>query len=774
MARVSAAFQTGREHVSRFGEQFTQLRERVDGFKENISQVADRVIPHFREVMALATGASIVGFVELTREAARSTTELAIQSRELGIPAQRLQALGAAAQEVGVKSDGLFQGLLRLNRALGQVAVEQRDRILDLGAQVSQGVTTKATEVLRGGQKAAMDGLVILRGHGEAAKQVFTDIGKYYDAALPIAQRTRSEAERAYKMVGMDPAGIPTIKQYQAEFSNLMATSQKAREEFRDAGFKVPFENSAEVLKNAKDAGADLGKMFRQLGIETLDAAGKAKPVDDVLIQFAQRFESATDKALLARQAFQLFGDQYAQIIPVLAKGGHAIEDSAAEFTKLGISFDPLALAVGQKLDTAFNRLTVAAKGAGSTILLAFAPALQPLIEGLTGFIKENAHTLKEWGAAIANEAAPAISGLLAAMRGDQGPQLESVQTMVRLFTSLGTVAKFVAGVFKVAFSGIAAVLQPIAALMNSIFGTQFSGASLEIAAIILKVTGVFGVFTSGISAAWSALVLIGTALTSLGSGLLFVATLVGWPAILLAGLVALGAYLLTMGGGWESFKTGVELTWRVITAFAQWVGRGFVDLWDGAMKLIKSAWDGAFTWVTNGINTLTDWFDSLWKKVKSVASAIAGVFSGSSSAQQAAPDAVLPQAAGGGLMRGPGTATSDSILARLSNGEFVVKTRAVMHYGRELFSRLNNMELPRFAEGGLAAFDSLGPNLGNPSLFLHGMAPEPSAHVINLSIDGDRFDGLRAPEQTATNLVRFARQRNVRSAGRAPGWAGG
>ena len=57
---------------------------------------------------------------------------------------------------------------------------------------------------------------------------------------------------------------------------------------------------------------------------------------------------------------------------------------------------------------------------------------------------------------------------------------------------------------------------------------------------------------------------------------------------------------------------------------------------------------------------------------------------------------------AGGGRIRGPGSGTSDSILARLSNGEFVVRAAAVEHYGAGLLSRINQMQIPRFADGGM------------------------------------------------------------------------
>lgn len=50
---------------------------------------------------------------------------------------------------------------------------------------------------------------------------------------------------------------------------------------------------------------------------------------------------------------------------------------------------------------------------------------------------------------------------------------------------------------------------------------------------------------------------------------------------------------------------------------------------------------------------------------------------------------------ASGGLVSGPGTSTSDSISARLSDGEFVIKASAVKHYGVDFFNALNQMQTP-------------------------------------------------------------------------------
>ncbi|OCG60199.1 phage tail length tape measure family protein [Gilliamella sp. Nev3-1] len=60
--------------------------------------------------------------------------------------------------------------------------------------------------------------------------------------------------------------------------------------------------------------------------------------------------------------------------------------------------------------------------------------------------------------------------------------------------------------------------------------------------------------------------------------------------------------------------------------------------------------------------------------------------------------------AATGGYISGPGTSTSDSIPARLSNGEFVVKAESVKKYGLDYLHAINTGRLHRYATGGLVS----------------------------------------------------------------------
>jgi len=54
-----------------------------------------------------------------------------------------------------------------------------------------------------------------------------------------------------------------------------------------------------------------------------------------------------------------------------------------------------------------------------------------------------------------------------------------------------------------------------------------------------------------------------------------------------------------------------------------------------------------------------------------------------------------------GGFINGPGTTSSDSILARLSRGEYIINATTVSKFGTSFFDNLNSGMLPKFNRGG-------------------------------------------------------------------------
>lgn len=126
---------------------------------------------------------------------------------------------------------------------------------------------------------------------------------------------------------------------------------------------------------------------------------------------------------------------------------------------------------------------------------------------------------------------------------------------------------------------------------------------------------------------------------------------------------------------------------------------------------------------------------------------------------------------ASGGLIRGPGSGTSDSILAWLSDKEFVINARAVSHYGPDLFAALNAMRLPRdflsrFNMGGLVrAIAGTMPHFASG-----GMVASAANSPVTFVIDRQSFD-VRASDQTIAKLRRYAVASRLSSAGRKPSW---
>jgi hypothetical protein len=133
---------------------------------------------------------------------------------------------------------------------------------------------------------------------------------------------------------------------------------------------------------------------------------------------------------------------------------------------------------------------------------------------------------------------------------------------------------------------------------------------------------------------------------------------------------------------------------------------------------------------------------------MKSVGAAIAG-------GTTAAGEAAAGQAAGG-YIRGPGTGTSDSILARLSNGEFVMNAGSVRRWGVGLMHSLNNS----FASGGL---------VNVPGFAAGGMTGTP----VHLHLGGQVF-ATSASQSVASALVSEAHRQAMTSAGVKPSWFGG
>lgn len=104
-----------------------------------------------------------------------------------------------------------------------------------------------------------------------------------------------------------------------------------------------------------------------------------------------------------------------------------------------------------------------------------------------------------------------------------------------------------------------------------------------------------------------------------------------------------------------------------------------------------------------------------------------------------------------GGYISGPGTGTSDSIPAYLSNGEYVINAAAVRKLGKRHLDMLNSgIPIPRFADGGMvgtvASLDTSPRNLGS----------------LDISIGGDTYQVFA--DSTQADQLRLAARKHGRT----------
>lgn len=111
-----------------------------------------------------------------------------------------------------------------------------------------------------------------------------------------------------------------------------------------------------------------------------------------------------------------------------------------------------------------------------------------------------------------------------------------------------------------------------------------------------------------------------------------------------------------------------------------------------------------------------------------------------------------------GGHVQGPGTGTSDSILARLSNNEFVMTSRTVDHYGVSFLNALNQRRLPKFASGG-----HVGGKSGSYDGLFNSSNTQSNEVSITINIDSNGNENITTEQKVAQGKeLAMAIQANV------------
>ena len=478
---------------------------------------------------------------------------------------------------------------------------------------------------------------------------------------------------------------------------------------------------------------------------------------------------------------------------------------------------------LGGPLTTAMTALGRVAEQIRKKIVDAFGPGAAAVIDAITNTLNTNSGAI----GAFFDNAAKKIQDLLA----KNGPAIQKLlenigRAAASVFNGLIDAAPALIDFFNnkivPAVESVASALDGLAKLINNVFGTNITGGFIALVVVLGTMTDAFKALfsVSGLVVRGFA-VLVGIVAGTFGTSLLAAAAIVGvvaaalyllvtqvdwaawaqkavdaWNAITNGATTAANllksvwgaiagwfqTYVITptmafftqlwtwISTGWTTAVEGVKAIWGAIVEFFSNIANQIRDVYNSATEAIVAAWNTA-------INSIKGFFTDLLAAAQAKVQPIIDLFrkvvaaaKEANAATAAEGAATGGQFAGGGRVRGPGSSTSDSIPAWLSNGEFVVRAAAVRKYGSALLHAINSGSW-----NGAQAFAVGGP-VSPAAAHRAGVAERVGGggSTLNLSIDGESFPGLMMPEDVGRRLTKFAIKKQTASAGRKPSWVGG
>lgn len=653
----------------------------------------------------------------------------------------------------------------------------------------SAGLLGSAYQALTGGATRAAGTTSLLgtafRGLGQAASAVTTSIGNLLGNLARIGA--------AVAAVGLIRKAIGGVTQAVREGTEANKTQQK------------------DIVDDSNER---VSAYQEQVGFENKLAAIKKKSNDDFLAGRKSAGEAAVEEQEARRAAFKEREKELAQAerLKAIKEDEQRLQEKARIRQAEAVAFAKLASMVGTQAASAFTQLGATIARVQQQVVQGFSPALANIVTGLNSAI---------------SEAAPQINKFFKdvfAMFGTTSGQAKEFFT--KLITGALEFARVTLTIVIAAVKFLGAVFTVIAQTVNGIFGTQWSAQGIAAALLLARLVLGVGGLTLAFKAAGAAITLmwlafsrhpIGALITLIGVLIIYLTTKLDWAAIadraaaawarIKAGAADLYAYfqntpwwLIILDGidklfpgfrqqvlniinkyfelveyikntpWWQIIIDGINL---LFPGFKQWVEdvkakwQEIKDTGIKAFEDIKTYIMG--TWIGDVLRA----FDRAIEKVRTLLGlqdkAAAGGAAGGGG-----PATV--KAATGGYIRGPGTGTSDSILARLSNREYVINAKRVKQLGVGFFHAINRGKLkdilPGFATGGLVAAPAYaGARFRAPTG--GRTANETSRTAFDLVLDGQRYGGLSAPQDTAQALQQAGVRRRLVAAGKPNSWQG-
>jgi hypothetical protein len=743
---------------------------------------------------------------------------------DLGKLTTNLKTFGTAAQQAGQSGvafgNAVGSSLTRLTVIAGGLGLafgKVVEVFKNVGAESEKlqqnadaaGLSTKAYESLT----------LALGQNGVGSDEAGKALDKTAKFLIAAKDQTDAYNKQVKKLNEEQRAGRIGVKEYNERLRDLNDGMGSAAKLAKDYNLRLT--DASGELRNVRDFSLDFGEALKQSGRSAKDNAAALEVFGRAGRKIGQAFGQG-------REAIEILEERAQRLAPSLTEAAQkAVTGMDDAFDQLGqtaksLQRELVSIFAGQVTGVVSDFTEAIANNRAAFVRFAetIRDEIRPALVDLVLFLGSPEFSLK-------------LQGFIVGLRDGFISVVTAVRTVVipafqALLTFAGQVAEGINKIFGTKLTGGGVIAAAVILKVTGLFAVLTTGIGFTISAVnlLVKALPVLGQAFQVLFA-----IIRANPIAALGFaiGFLIVYIVQNFPQVreaivavftttvqLVQNLInALVAYFNTtianikniwnaltsfFAGLWQGITDGAQAIWNGITAaagavvaaiIAVWTGitQFFTDLWAGVVAVFDTAWtaikDGAqavWDFIVSSVtapfekikSVVADMYNFVKAKFDALIQTVKDFLSLSSSAGSSGGDA--PQSnARGGLIRGRGTGTSDSILSWLSNREYVIKARAVAHYGPGLFNALNNMRLPKFASGGLV---SAAQAITLPSIpRFAGGGPVTSGNSggrgrpMVLQIGDQVIGGLTADDNAFDSLQRVAAQKSVRSAGRKPLW---
>lgn len=741
-------------------EAFKALSEAASGGEGGFTSLANAL--GAVEAALAAVVAGVTAFVEKQDEAVQ---RMAFLADAMGTTTEQVSGLEAAFAAAGVSTQTFERFATRLTTELAQqwpqitanvrtAATQQsqaQDQIVAATIRVRQAQNALSLGAEEDNQKIVQSNLRVEQAYTNL-QHIIQDAAANSTRALQSVTDANLAVEAAQQRLATLQGNGPTDAQKKdLEIRQAQAALDDARQAAQQKQVALQRQAQEEAQKRAQaEAALADAQLARQRNIAELETAQLQR--QNALAEAQDRLASATERA----QQEQL------KNIPAITNALQGIIDKNGDVAR---SIDLSQVSIQNLRGAIFNLAAVSNNGFKPTGLQAFDELVKVLSNDTANLISHD-QQLALVQRAISqgmNQAGASAAELLAAIK--HGPEyfnaftdaaskhISTQEKGVKAAEDFKKALESFSQQVELTFRDLAVLASP--ALISFLNALKSS---------LTEDTGLLHLFVQGIETIGSAIAVTIASFKQLFDSIDFaIGNATGAKVnTLRATLLALALAVAAFASPWIGIPVLIAL---VVTAIGE-LSQNFAK----ATQAVSDFWDKVKTFAVD--NPITRFWERLLDVITKVKNLIGngqwvgaqGGGGGGNNATESPLDQPTPpiSRAHGGPVDGPGTTTSDSIFARLSRGEFVVKAAAVQNYGAGLFHALNNMSFPGFAAGGLVPAPA--------RLSAHGPSMQPTS-TLNLSIDGRSFNGLRGPKSTIDDLTSFAISRQASRAGNNPSW---